>query len=252
MKSVTIKFNIGERVRYLSTEPLFEVCDACGNKTLKLQSRPSAEGNVEQIVIGEQGVEYIVSIEGMKYQVDEAALIAAEGVSANATAAVVTDTEPSGHTASPSTMQVTPPVQQREAKPLVKMNKEEILEADRVVNFFVNERRAVQPNFAAGVNIDRWKYEMRVHLAEGARTARQYYDMIRWLYSGEKEAEFWRNSINTVAGLIKNYDAVEMKFLAKSGATDTHHTRTMYANVLRKQGLSDEEIVQRLQEEGLI
>jgi len=109
-----------------------------------------------------------------------------------------------------------------------------------VCKFFDNERRKIQQNFRRNEN--NAEYLLVQEFNNSNRTYEMYLDAIRWLYSGEKEAQFWRDSVNTIAGLIKNFNAIEMKYISKSkhGEDDAMMQRAIA--YYRKQGMSDEAI----------
>ena len=118
-------------------------------------------------------------------------------------------------------------------------------QATIICRFFDNERRKIQPNFTR--NEMGAEYKLVQEFRNTPRTYEMYIDAIKWLYSGEKEALFWRDAVNTIAGLIKNLNAIEMKYISKSKeGKDSASTQRAF-NYYRKQGMSDAEIEEGLQ-----
>ena len=131
-------------------------------------------------------------------------------------------------------------------------NMKEVMDGDRVISYLLRKRREIQPDYARNANIAMWQYEMRVDLLNSHRSAAQYIKCIDYLYSGSKEAQFWRDTVKDAQSLIKHYDSIELKFMGdKKVAANASGTKA-YVNVLRRQGLNDEQIQAQLAKEGLI
>lgn len=122
---------------------------------------------------------------------------------------------------------------------------EVVEEADRIVNFFIQSRREVQPAYIIN-NESIERYNFRKEYAYSGRTAEQLYALIRWLYSKDSEALFWRDTISTPIGLIKHYNAVEMKYISSSKETKVMESKTKEYKFWENKGLSHEDILAKM------
>ncbi len=131
-------------------------------------------------------------------------------------------------------------------------NMKEVSDGDRVINYLLRKRREIQPDFARNVQISKWQYEMRVDLLNSHRSAAQYLKCIDYLYSGSKEAQFWRDTVKDAQSLIRHYDSIELKFMGDKKVAANASGAKALVNVLRRQGLNDEQIQAELAKQGLI
>ena len=127
------------------------------------------------------------------------------------------------------------------------------LEIKRVVSFFDQERRKIQPNFVRqefrnGDGV----YILKLHLKETGRTPAMFYDAIRWLFSSHPKAAFHRQYIMNIGKLIEHFNTLEHQALYSKESLKLSQEAQSWYNVYKKQGLSDEAILEKLREGGYI
>lgn len=126
------------------------------------------------------------------------------------------------------------------------LKKEEVVqEADRIVNLFIQARMEVQPAYILA-NESKERFSFRIEYARSGRTAAQLHALIRWLYSKDKEALFWRDTISTPVGLIKHYNSVEMKYISSSKETKMMESKSKEYVYWEKKGLSHDQILSKM------
>ena len=126
-------------------------------------------------------------------------------------------------------------------------------EVKRVVNFFDQERRKIQPNFVRqefrnGDGV----YILKLHLKETGRTPAMFFDAIRWLFSSHPKAAFHRQYIMNIGKLIEHFNTLEHQALYSQESLKLSQEAQNWYNIYKKQGLNDDEIMQKLREGGYI
>ena len=87
----------------------------------------------------------------------------------------------------------------------------------RTVSMFDQERKKIQPNFVRMENMKLdGAYLLRKDCLENGRTLEMYLNAIRWLFSGDKAAEFFLGYVVNISKLIQHYNSIEMKYIANS------------------------------------
>ena len=122
----------------------------------------------------------------------------------------------------------------------------------RICDYFDRKKQSIQPNFLRSENDA--EYLLRLEFEKG-RTSEQFKGAIDYLFSGRENMQFWVGAINTVAGLIKNFNAIEAKSIAEANSPKNiklNEEAIAYANVFRKQGMSEEDIILELRKSGLV
>ena len=114
-------------------------------------------------------------------------------------------------------------------------------EAKKICKYFDHKRKQIQPSFYRNEN--NAEYLLTRHLKETGRTPKMFLDAIDYLFSGEKAIEFWRDTINNIAGLIKHYNAVEMKYLSGSKDTKKFQTDKREFKICLEKGMSEDEYI---------
>ena len=123
----------------------------------------------------------------------------------------------------------------------------------RVVTIFDQERRKLQSNFVRKEykNVD-GQYLLRIHMQETNRTPQMFFDAIRWLFSNNPKASFHRQYIMNIAKLIEHFNTLEHQAMYSQEAVQFNDEAKAWYNVYKKQGKSDDEIMQLLREGGYI
>ena len=120
----------------------------------------------------------------------------------------------------------------------------------RIVSFFDFERKKLQPNYVrkeASYNTS-GEYLLRVHLAETGRTPQMFFDAIRWLFSNNPKASFHRQYIMNIGKLIEHFNTLEHQAMYSQEAVQFNEEAKAWYNIYKKQGLSHEEILEKLKE----
>ncbi len=144
---------------------------------------------------------------------------------------------------------------------IVKESKKEVssevvdldVEIKRVVSLFDQERRKIQPNFVRQEfrNGD-GAYILKLHLKETGRKPAMFFDAIRWLFSSHPKAAFHRQYIMNIGKLIEHFNTLEHQALYSQESVKLSQEAQSWYNVYKKQGLSDEAILEKLREGGYI
>jgi hypothetical protein len=146
-------------------------------------------------------------------------------------------------------------VEIKDEKPISLKGTEDAINDDikRIVTFFDQERKKIQPNYfrRESKNIDA-QYLLRMHLKESGRTPQMFFDAIRWLFSNNPKAAFHRDYIMNIGKLIEHFNALEHQAVFSQDAVEFNEEAQSWYNVLKKQGLNDEEILRELREGGYI
>jgi len=123
----------------------------------------------------------------------------------------------------------------------------------RVVTIFDQERRKLQSNFVRKEyrNVD-GQYLLRMHMKETKRTPKMFFDAIRWLFSNNPKAAFHRQYIMNIGKLIEHFNTLEHQAMYSQEAVAFNDEAQAWYNIYKKQGLGDEEILERLREGGYI
>ena len=123
----------------------------------------------------------------------------------------------------------------------------------RVVTIFDQERRKLQSNFVRKEykNVD-GQYLLRIHMQETGRTPQMFFDAIRWLFSNNPKASFHRQYIMNISKLIEHFNTLEHQAMYSQEAVQFNDEAKAWYNVYKKQGKSDDEIMQLLREGGYI
>ncbi len=127
-------------------------------------------------------------------------------------------------------------------------------EIKRIVSYFDQERKKLQPNYVrreSGYNVSA-EYLLRMHLKETSRTPQMFFDAIRWLFSNNPKASFHRQYIMNIGKLIEHYNTLEHQAMYSEEAVKFSEEAQVWYNIYKKQGLSDEDILQKLKEGGYI
>jgi len=127
------------------------------------------------------------------------------------------------------------------------------LDIKRIVTYFDSERRKLQANFVRKEfrNQD-GEYQLRIHLRETKRTPKMFYDAIRWLFSNNPKASFHRQYIMNISKLIEHFNTLEHQAMYSQEAIKFDEETQVWYNVYKKQGLSEDEILEKLREGGYI
>ena len=127
------------------------------------------------------------------------------------------------------------------------------LDIKRVVSFFDQERKKLQPNYVRKEfkNTD-GEYLLRVHMHETQRTAQMFYDAIRWLFSSSPKAQFHRQYIMNIAKLIEHFNTLEHEAMYSKEEIKFNEEGQVWYNIYKKQGLEHQAILEQLREGGFI
>jgi len=120
----------------------------------------------------------------------------------------------------------------------------------RIVSFFDMERKKLQPNYVrkeSSYNMS-GEYLLRVHLKETGRTPQMFFDAIRWLFSNNPKAAFHRQYIMNIGKLIEHFNTLEHQAMYSQEAIQFNEEAQAWYNIYKKQGLSKEEILEKLRE----
>lgn len=123
-------------------------------------------------------------------------------------------------------------------------------EIKRIVSFFDMERKKLQPNYVrkeSSYNMS-GEYLLRVHLKETGRTPQMFFDAIRWLFSNNPKASFHRQYIMNIGKLIEHFNTLEHQAMYSQEAVQFNEEAQAWYNIYEKQGLSKEEILDKLRE----
>lgn len=131
--------------------------------------------------------------------------------------------------------------------------KKEQTETGRVVSLFDVKRQSIQANFVRQEykNID-GEYLLRKHLYETKRTPQMFIEAVQWLFSNNPKASFHREHIMNIGSLIKNFNAIEHQAMHSQESVQFSEEAQVWANVYKKKGFSDEEILEKLREGGYL
>ena len=126
-------------------------------------------------------------------------------------------------------------------------------EIKRIVNLFDQERKKIQPNFIRKeAKYTDGEYLLREHLKETKRTPAMFFDAIRWLFSNNPKASFHRQYIMNIAKLIEHFNTLEHQAMYSEEAIKFNEEAQSWYNIYKKQGLKEEEILEKLKEGGFI
>lgn len=148
---------------------------------------------------------------------------------------------------------------QRSNKPQVvpsrkkEVQSKEQTEIGRIVGLFDVKRKSIQANFVRQEykNID-GEYLLRKHLYETKRTPQMFLDAVQWLFSNNPKASFHREYIMNIGHLIKHFNALEHQAIHSAESVQFSEEAQVWANVYKKKGFSDEEILEKLREGGYL
>ena len=131
--------------------------------------------------------------------------------------------------------------------------RKEQTETGRVVSLFDVKRKSIQANFVRQEykNMD-GEYLLRKHLYETKRTPQMFLDAVQWLFSNNPKAAFHREYIMNIGHLIKHFNALEHQAMHSSESVQFSEEAQVWANVYKKKGFSDEEILEKLREGGYL
>lgn len=131
--------------------------------------------------------------------------------------------------------------------------KKELTEIGRVVALFDIKRKSIQPNYIRKEynNID-GEYLLRVHLFETKRTPIMFIEAIQWLFSSNPKATFHRGNTMNIQQLINNFNKIEHDAMHSKESIKYSEEAQIWANVYKKKGFSDEEILEKLREGGYV
>jgi len=126
-------------------------------------------------------------------------------------------------------------------------------EEGRIVSLFDVKRKSIQANFVRQEykNID-GEYLLRKHLYETKRTPQMFLDAVQWLFSNNPKASFHREYIMNIGHLIKHFNALEHQAIHSVESIQFSEEAQVWANVYKKKGFSDEEILEKLREGGYL
>lgn len=131
--------------------------------------------------------------------------------------------------------------------------KKEQTEIGRIVALFDVKRKSIQSNFVRQEyrNMD-GEYLLRKHLYETKRTPQMFLDAVQWLFSNNPKAAFHREYIMNIGHLIKHFNAIEHQAMHSEESVQFSEEAQVWANVYKKKGFSDEEILEKLREGGYL
>ena len=137
------------------------------------------------------------------------------------------------------------------AKKELALNKQ--TEIGRVISLFDVKRQSIQANFVRQEykNMD-GEYLLRKHLYETKRSPKMFLDAVAWLFSNNPKASFHREYIMNIGHLIKHFNALEHQAMYSKESLAFSEEAQVWANVYKKKGLSDEEILEKLREGGYL
>ena len=137
------------------------------------------------------------------------------------------------------------------AKKELALNKQ--TEIGRVISLFDVKRQSIQANFVRQEykNMD-GEYLLRKHLYETKRSPKMFLDAVVWLFSNNPKAGFHREYIMNIGHLIKHFNALEHQAMYCKESLAFSEEAQVWANVYKKKGLSDEEILEKLREGGYL
>ena len=126
-------------------------------------------------------------------------------------------------------------------------------EIKRVVTFFDYERKKLQANFSRKEyrNLD-GEWLLRTHLKETNRTPVMFFDAIRWLFSSNPQATFHRQYIMNIGKLIEHFNTLEHQAMYSKESLQFNEEAQSWYNIFKKQGLKEDEILEKLKEGGFI
>ncbi|WP_321777673.1 replication initiation protein [Sulfurimonas sp.] len=132
-------------------------------------------------------------------------------------------------------------------------NEDIIIDTRRVVNYFDQERKKIQKNYIRREfkNID-GEYLLRKHLKETGRTPKMFNEAIRWLFSNNPKASFHRQNIMNIGKLIEHFNVLEHQAMYSKEAIEFNEETQIWVNIYRKQGMPEDEILEKLREAGYI
>lgn len=138
-------------------------------------------------------------------------------------------------------------------KPKKVVMRREQTEIGRIVSLFDVKRKSIQANFVRQEyrNID-GEYLLRKHLYETKRTPQMFIDAVQWLFSNNPKASFHREYIMNIGSLIKHFNTLEHQAVHSKESIQFSEEAQVWANVYKKKGFSDEEILEKLREGGYL
>jgi len=118
----------------------------------------------------------------------------------------------------------------------------------RLSNYLFNNILKVNPNFKKP-NLDTWAKDIDKAIRIDKRTVEQLKECIDWIYT-EKGA-FWQKNILSGKKLREKFDTMNMQVITKVSTKQElklSEEAQVWANVYRKQGMSEEDIIEKLRE----
>ena len=129
----------------------------------------------------------------------------------------------------------------------------QLTEIGRIVNLFDVKRKSIQANYVRQEykNMD-GEYLLKKHLYETKRTPQMFLDAVQWLFSSNPKASFHREYIMNIGHLIKHFNALEHQAMHSKESIQFSEEAQVWANVYKKKGFSDDEILEKLREGGYL
>ncbi len=98
-------------------------------------------------------------------------------------------------------------------------------------------------------NFNQWAKDIELCIRIDKRTVTELVDCINWIYTND--GKFWQKNILSGAKLRKQFDQMNMQVITKQHTKQElklSEEAQVWANVYRKQGMSEEVIIEKLRE----
>jgi len=126
-------------------------------------------------------------------------------------------------------------------------------DATRLANYLLNHILKLNPKFKKPLSIDLWAKDIDLMLRLDKRTVTEVKDCISWIYSSD--GEFWRKVVLSGKKLREKFDQMNIQAISKVPTKQELELSEMaqsFANVLRKKGIADDEILRQLKAGGMV
>lgn len=117
-----------------------------------------------------------------------------------------------------------------------------------VAKYLYDKILTINPTFKEP-NLNQWAKDIELCIRIDKRTVNQLVECINWIYS--KEGEFWQKNILSGKKLREKFDTMNMQVITKTHTKQElklSEEAQVWANVYRKQGMSEELIIEKLRE----
>lgn len=126
-------------------------------------------------------------------------------------------------------------------------------DATRLATYLLRHILKLNPKFKQPPNIELWAKDIDLMLRLDKRTVAEVKDCISWIYS--PDGEFWRKVVLSGKKLREKFDQMNIQAISKAPTRqelELSEIAQSFANVLRKKGVADDEILRQLRAEGLV